>query len=540
MQTSDAGTLAEIARLIVHDAEEQRLWEEAFDLTLEIGDRTHAAEIAGGAARSLLAAGQSETLEKWLSGCGAASVTVPGAALARAELSIRKGEMSAAAALAEDTVRRLADDHADYSWASNVAGRALHFTSREEEAFERFEAARRTARTDDDMKDALWGLLLAATEIAPETMTQYLDELESRFRDDIDVRFRVAVGRYGAAEQTSSIEGEWQRLSALLDSIEHTTDPLAASGFLVVAAVAANFRGHYLEGRALAEKAINFCTKLQLDFGLGVCLAYKAVAEIGLRRFSDARRTLARFERSSIHREDPYIRVEGLTIKARLLATMGALDEALLTRMELPTARVPPRALASYLATTSIIHAALGEVGNARRAAQEARAIGTSIETIYCSLLGDIIADTTSETELGRERIPRAVVACGRADYVDGLVFAYRLYPTLLEIARDDGEALAVLRTTLALGRDYDLARRARIIVRSDAEENPLNALTRREVDVLGLLSQGMTNAEIGRHLYIAPSTAKVHVRHIMSKLGARNRLQAVLKANELLRPEDA
>ena len=540
LQTNDAKSFAEIARLVVDDAKEQSRWEEAFKLTLEAGDETEAAEIAGGAARSLLAAGQSETLEKWLSACGAANVTVPGAALARAELLIRKGEMSAAAALAQDTARRLMEDHPDYAWASNVAGRALHFTSREEEAFENFEAARRTARTDDDVKDALWGLLLAATEIAPETMTQYLDELEARFADDIDVRFRVAVGRYGAAEQTSSIEGEWRRLGALLDSVEHTTDPLAASGLLVVAAVAANFRGHYSEGRGLAEKALNFCIKLQLDFGLGVCLAYKAVAEIGLRQFSAARRTFARFERSSIHREDPYIRIEGLTIRARLLATMGALEDALLTRTELPTKQTPPRALGAYLATTSIIHAALGDVDSAHRAAREARETGTSIETIYCSLLGDVIADsTTGSIELGLERIPSVVIACGRADYVDGLVFAYRLYPALLEIAREDADALAVVRTTLALGRDYELARRAKIVVHSDAAENPLSVLTRRELEVLSLLSQGMTNAEIGRHLYIAPSTAKVHVRHIMSKLGARNRMQAVLKANELLGPHE-
>ena len=49
--------------------------------------------------------GQGETLEKWLAACGAAGVTVPGAALARAELLIRKGEMSAATAVARDTAR---------------------------------------------------------------------------------------------------------------------------------------------------------------------------------------------------------------------------------------------------------------------------------------------------------------------------------------------------------------------------------------------------------------------------------------------------
>jgi hypothetical protein len=48
--------------------------------------------------------------------------------------------MSAAAAVARDTARRLTPDHADYAWACNATGRALHFTS-QEEAFQLLELA---------------------------------------------------------------------------------------------------------------------------------------------------------------------------------------------------------------------------------------------------------------------------------------------------------------------------------------------------------------------------------------------------------------
>jgi DNA-binding CsgD family transcriptional regulator len=53
------------------------------------------------------------------------------------------------------------------------------------------------------------------------------------------------------------------------------------------------------------------------------------------------------------------------------------------------------------------------------------------------------------------------------------------------------------------------------------------------------LLSQGMTNIEIAKCLFITPSTAKVHVRHILEKLGVRSRLQAVLRAQEFLGDDD-
>jgi len=52
--------------------------------------------------------------------------------------------------------------------------------------------------------------------------------------------------------------------------------------------------------------------------------------------------------------------------------------------------------------------------------------------------------------------------------------------------------------------------------------------LTERELEVLGLLAQGMPNKEIAAHLIISERTAKFHVSSIMGKLGATNRTEAV------------
>jgi two-component system, NarL family, response regulator LiaR len=53
-------------------------------------------------------------------------------------------------------------------------------------------------------------------------------------------------------------------------------------------------------------------------------------------------------------------------------------------------------------------------------------------------------------------------------------------------------------------------------------------ALTPRELEVLALLGQGRSNAEIAAALVIAPRTVKVHVQNILGKLGAANRTEAV------------
>jgi DNA-binding NarL/FixJ family response regulator len=63
--------------------------------------------------------------------------------------------------------------------------------------------------------------------------------------------------------------------------------------------------------------------------------------------------------------------------------------------------------------------------------------------------------------------------------------------------------------------------------------------LSRREREVLTAIASGWSNAEIAEHLSIAPTTVKTHVSSILTKLDARDRVQAVVFAYEtgLVRP---
>lgn len=118
----------------------------------------------------------------------------------------------------------------------------------------------------------------------------------------------------------------------------------------------------------------------------------------------------------------------------------------------------------------------------------------------------------------------------------------------------DRDRAAAALRTAHAIGSSLRagpllavverLSRYARIDLTPDTRapegrpRSPTPAerlgLTPREVDVLELVAQGKTNAQIGEALFISDKTASVHVSHILAKLGAVNRVEAAGIAHRL------
>jgi DNA-binding NarL/FixJ family response regulator len=90
------------------------------------------------------------------------------------------------------------------------------------------------------------------------------------------------------------------------------------------------------------------------------------------------------------------------------------------------------------------------------------------------------------------------------------------------------GESLLAPRVTSRLVREF--ASRPR---RGHTPGESLESLTDREVEVLLLIAQGLSNAELADRLVISHATAKTHVSRILAKLGLRDRAQLVVAAYE-------
>ena len=105
-------------------------------------------------------------------------------------------------------------------------------------------------------------------------------------------------------------------------------------------------------------------------------------------------------------------------------------------------------------------------------------------------------------------------------------------------VLKDDTpeQLIAAVRTVAAGEALLSPAITKRVIQKFAGMQRPaapkeLEELSERERDVFRLMTNGLSNAEIGKELYISETTVKTHVTHILQKLNLRDRVQAVVLA---------
>ncbi|NTU85222.1 MAG: hypothetical protein HGA45_38680 [Chloroflexales bacterium] len=225
----------------------------------------------------------------------------------------------------------------------------------------------------------------------------------------------------------------------------------------------------------------------------------------------------------------------GMGARAEGLLALGLVDEALHRARcceDLPGEHVrdlEPLAVARVLLARRRPEEALVRLRRLVTVAEGGGRIGYLIE--------GLVAQARALYDL--RRLPEALAALRRALTLaepEGYVQVFRdagpAIATLLGRMRAEGERLN--RYSAQLLAAFDAADTATVSPPHSLTLSLKDPLTGREQEVLCLLAEGATNQEIASALVVTVGTVKTHLNHILGKLGARNRTEAVARARAL------
>jgi ATP/maltotriose-dependent transcriptional regulator MalT len=302
---------------------------------------------------------------------------------------------------------------------------------------------------------------------------------------------RVSYGRL------LSTQGRWDvaesELVAAVEDLEVSRPGMAASGFVRLAELRLR-QGRVDEARALLERAVPSTSAL-------VALGEVALQEGDAAAARDAaERVLRRLPEGSI-----LDRLSALELLARAEIAAGDLAAAGAAVEELDEN-------AATLGTPYLLgraHVVAGELAAARGDLDRARR--------HCEDAVDRLSESSApyEAAVARLVLARVLGGLGRAEAAEA-------------------EASAALAVFTSLGASRDAARAQALIGGEGGEGSPkpsLGDLTPRELDVLRLVAQGLSDAEIAERLVVSPHTVHRHVANVRAKLRLPSRAAAVAYA---------
>ncbi len=509
-------------------------WDDLFSLAQEACEPALLEDIIGNALAPMLRDGRSATVSTWIDFAAREGFYSPLLDLAAAELAFRAGEVFRAHVLARRATMGLPETHRLASRVHCLAASAAHRLDEDSLALEYLANARRLALTERDAVDALWNQFLCATSLEHESAVAFLAELEDYpgQSTELELRAAAAPGIYGL--RMGSTLHSLQGLEAAAHLASRAADPMAVTGFLSVYAHQLAVAGRYAEGLKVAQQHIDISERLDLSFPLAVGYWTKAFIELGLRLFTQAAHSLDLSDRIGASLlEGTYIAINSAALRARLHLATGAHDRAQEILLADASVSAERSIRGELLATQGLVCASTGDFQSGLELAEAAAALTAGVEAAVLSACARAIVEVAQCTSEAQTASARAFATACTSGNVDGFVSAYRAHPPLLRMVADDVATHPLLTVILARANDHALGTKVGVPLRPACI--PAGKLTRREKEVLGLLAQGLTNREIARTLYISEATAKVHVRHILEKLGVRSRTEAALRAQHYL-----
>ena len=518
----------EMASRVVRYLIDREQWDDAFTLLGRSFTQRIFTELLDGALHGLLADARMPTLARWIERAHAERMDTPIIVLAEAEVAFREAERLKAEGLASEAARRFKPDHPEKSHAFYLAGAAAHLSERNPEALQHHTEALSHARDIESKQDALWGRLLAATKLELPSTDEILAELIEAGDGGPRSELRLVMARFIRQSRMGTHGGLIEAHDAARHLLRRVSDPVMRTSFTNGYSQTLATAGLYRRALASARETAEMASTSRLPFAIPYARLVQAVALAGLRNFSKSLQILDQLEEAAEQKRDEYLHVETTNRRARILTSQGLAERALL-ECELTRPPVTLGERGEYMTTQALALACLGERDQPKVLIAKAQELTLSPQVRVMAPLVAAVCALTSDSEEAGEAARGAFATVLEVGDIDSFVCAYRACPQLLETLSSDEEWRGPILEIIENAQDEDLARRVGLRLR--VRRHYSGPLSPREREVHQLVAQGLSNKEIASVLFISETTVKVHVRHILEKLGVRSRTAAAVRA---------
>ena len=439
---------------------------------------------------------------------------------AEAELRLRQGGFDRAIALGGCAGDALCGDLA--ARAHLVAARSAILASRTALRDNHLASAIKFVaqpRTESNLK---WLRLAAAIEDELPDADQLADELMRVDDRTHDHALRVATANLHLGFNRGPLRPHLEVAEASVTLVDTASDPYASTSMLNSIAAALFAAGYYDDALAAADKESAIAEEFGLAFVIPHAEINRACSLTALRKFAEARRALGVVEKRVRRGSDPFLAPQHAMQSAVLEIARGDLDRAM-DYLATPAHPRTPRGIQGVQhALRALVLTALGHLDAAADQADHALRQTQGPQT-HALLAAATAVHAASESK------PAACVAAYEDILDSGFTYVLPLaWRSRFEVAKVLLESRqhhdSVLRLLLN-ANDVAIARRSG--ARVPRPTNQRLDLSAREEEVCELLAEGRTNQEIAEMLFISLSTTKVHVKHILEKLGVRSRTEA-------------
>ena len=517
-------TTAAIARVVTGLRRHEK-WDECLTALQQFPRENLIVSVLREALDQLLSRGRVNALKSWLELANRSGITDPILLVAEAEVAIREGDRARAQALGERGGALLGSG--DMAARSHLtAARAAHF--REDAAAIVWNCDRANALTTSPAIrfDALWLALLHAIEAQSRDVPALFELLAAVPLGGHDQAFRLASARALILAESGQPREADRACELAAPLMAHAHDPFARTNFLNLFGHVSVVRGQYERALRLAESQLEEAKLSGLEFAMDYALLCRLSALTGLRRFSLAQRVLDELQQRGSSASENVAAFRTInTIRLRI--GLGDLKGALVLLQHQVAASVPRALLGELAALRGLVNASLGDGDATETALEEAAKYSRYFDASTIQMLAEAVADLQSSRRHLHDDAVGSLAKVIDTGHFDAVTVACRAYPALAAAGSHDPAVAQSLTSILTASRDVALGRSAGLQMPRELRRS--ETLSPREREVHELVAQGRSNREIAKTLFISESTVKVHVRHILEKLGVHTRTEAAL-----------